>query len=61
MEKLKPRWAHSEADWTSVSLDRLKQEMSELISLREKVAEAELAAQQYGAAPEGTNGEKPKR
>jgi hypothetical protein len=57
MEKLKPRWADSDADWT-VSLDRLKQEMSELISLREKVAQAELAAHRYGAVPEGTDGEK---
>ncbi len=35
------------------------QKMSEVISLREKVAQAELAAQLYGLIP-GQNGEEPK-
>jgi hypothetical protein len=42
-----------------ISQERLMQKMSEVISLREKVAQAELAAQLYGLIP-GQNGEEPK-
>jgi hypothetical protein len=43
-----------------ISRERLLQKMSEVISLREKVAQAELVAHLYGLPP-GQNGEEPKR
>jgi hypothetical protein len=42
-----------------ISRERLLQKMSELISLREKVAQAELAAHLYSLTP-GQKGEEPK-
>ncbi len=56
MEKFKQQ-RPDRFDRTFVYLDELRRLMSELISLREKVAQAELAAHRYGADDEGTKDE----
>lgn len=64
MEKIKQRPLHG-TEGTFFYLDRLRQQMSELTSLREQVAQAELAAHRYGSLSEraeiseGAEGEKP--
>jgi hypothetical protein len=49
----------STSDRRSISSARLLQKMSEVISLREKVAQAELAAHLYSLTP-GQSSEEPK-
>jgi hypothetical protein len=58
MESAKPPKT-STSDRRLISRERLLQKMSEVISLREKVAQAELAAHLYSLTP-GQKGEEPK-
>jgi hypothetical protein len=56
MEKLKQQ-SPDRFGRTFVHLDELRRQMSELISLRERVAQAELVARRYGPYSERPNNE----
>jgi hypothetical protein len=58
MGSAKPRKTRA-ASRRAISREELLQKMSEVISLRERVAQAELAAHLYGLTL-GQNGEEPK-
>ena len=45
------------ANQSLISQDRLTEQMSDVISLRERVAQAELAARSYGITAAAQNGE----
>jgi len=60
MKILSKRETEATVDWATISPDRLTRLMSEVISLRERVAQAELVANRtYGSATQSINRARP--